>query len=167
MGIRYEAGRFAGLKGALQLIGIVAFSVLGLILVGLSWYGQLVRPYTWTGGIVSQAKANGWELAIERTSRNIFPWTWVVPFPGGLGFVQSARVVKRGEFIVAPMFWIIREDGTDVIEPHRSSYVLKCATRIYAVAQTDAELGEILSGGGKNWYNMDDELIGYFCKSSK
>ena len=70
---KIEAGRFGRFKGGLQLIGLVGFGAILLIFVGLTWYRELIRPYAWSGGIVSEAKANGWELAIERKSRNILP----------------------------------------------------------------------------------------------
>ncbi len=40
-----------------------------------------------------------------------------MPFPRVLGFVETAAVRHSGEFIFAPMLWIIREQEHDVIEP--------------------------------------------------
>lgn len=114
---------------------------------------------------MKEAKAEGWDFAVERKAKNLFPWTWVVPFPGVLGFVQTASVRANGEFIYAPMLWIIREDGTDLVNSLMQRHVFSCSKKLYTTAETKPELAEILGGGGKDWRAMDDELLGYFCKS--
>jgi hypothetical protein len=44
-------------------------------------------------------------------------------------------------------------------------HVFSCSKKLYTTAETKPELAEILGGGGKDWRAMDDELLGYFCKS--
>lgn len=154
-------------KGILQVIALLAVGAIGILFVGLTWYRDLIRPYTWSRSVVQEAKARGWDLAIERKGRDLFPWTWVVPFPRVLGFVETAAVRHAGELIFAPMLWIIREQEHDVIEPLVQLHVLNIKS--YMVAKSKADVDQILRGGTgpKVWLDMDKELLGYFCNPPK
>ncbi len=51
-------------KSIFQVIGLFAVEAIFILFVGLTWYRDLIRPYTWSDSIVHEAKAGGWDLAI-------------------------------------------------------------------------------------------------------
>ncbi len=157
------------LKNTIGLLALIIVVPIGVIYVGLTWYRELIRPYTWSEPIVEDAKSKGWHLVVERKGSSIMPWTWIKPFPRVLGLVHIDSVRQKGTLILAPMIWVIRDQEDDRIEPFKRVHFFNCSTKRYTIMAEHGEAGEIFDTANKpvekNWRDMDSDLISYFCKS--
>jgi hypothetical protein len=161
--------RQSRIKNASALFALAIMIPVGFIYAGLTWYRELIRPYTWSEPIIEDGKRNGWYLAVERKAGSlIMPWTLIKPFPRALGLVHINSIKERGDLILAPMVWVLREQEDDRVEPSKQVHIFNCSKKRYAVVAENGKLADLFDAQKnpieKHWRDMQTDLIAYFCK---
>lgn len=154
----------------IKSVGIIILALLFIAIAVNTWYTELIDPYRWDKPVIKEAKGRGFELVIQRKGGTlIFPWTIFKPYTVHLTFADPKSIRLFKQFLAADTISFNRDDRGRIDSWRRIS-IVDCESKLTTtLADKEKNYSDRIfrpDGGPmkKWWFEMNEQMVSYFCK---
>lgn len=168
-----------GSKKASARETILAF-VLVLAVGLMNFHEEIFDEYRWNKEIEIEHSAVGWEIVARRPAPSLmFPWTMIWKPAGAVTMAHPVLTKKfynnddSSRYLISAIVTRFSRNDGGRLESSQRAELINCRTETYATAGDlkDHKRFDVLNANGAplpgRWHSAPEELLAYFCKTSK